>query len=514
MTSTASDETSEAPSGDAQERPVRVRVAPSPTGDPHVGTAYQALFNYAYAKRHGGQFVLRIEDTDQLRSRRESETAILESLRWLGLSWDEGPDVGGASGPYRQSERLETYREHVQLLLERGLAYRDFSTREELEALRVAQRESDGQAGDERYDQRYRSLDPDESAKRAAAGDEHTVRLLVPDAGDCEWRDELRGATSREWSLIDDQILLKSDGFPTYHLANVVDDHLMGITDVIRGEEWMNSVPKHLLLYQGFGWEPPRFHHLPLLRNNDRSKLSKRKNPTSINYYRRAGFLPQALVNFLGLMGVSQSEGEEKLDLDALIERFDLSNISLGGPVFDTEKLRWLNARYIREDYDAAGLVELLRDWAMSDAELERMAPLAQPRLETLSDWGELTVHFFTDDVQPPESELTLKGREPSDLAEIFQLSIWRIEGLARLDATAARELLSGLASEHDLKLRDLTRPFYVAISGKPASTPLFETIEILGSDMVRRRLRRALDALGGLSKKKLKKLEKRHAAS
>ena len=493
------------------EPPVRVRVAPSPTGDPHVGTAYQALFNYAFARRHGGQFILRIEDTDRERSRRESEVAILDSLGWLGLSWDEGPDVEGSSGPYRQSERLEIYQEHVATLLDRGLAYRDFSTREELAALRAAQRESKQQTN---YDQRYRDLDPRESAQRATNGEEHTVRLLVPNDGECEWRDELRGTTSREWNLIDDQILLKSDGFPTYHLANVVDDHLMGITDVIRGEEWMNSVPKHLLLYQGFGWQPPRFHHLPLLRNNDRSKLSKRKNPTSINYYRRAGFLPEALVNFLGLMGVSQSEGEEKLGLDDLIERFDLSNISLGGPVFDTDKLRWLNARYIREEHDAGSLVKLLRDWAMSDDALERIAPLAQPRLETLSDWGALTVHFFADDVQPGESELTLKGRESVELAEIFQLAIWRIEGFAALDAESARELLSGLATENALKLRDLTRPFYVAISGKPASTPLFETMEILGSDMVRNRLKRAIDVLGGLSKKKLKALEKRHAKS
>lgn len=301
--------------------PVRVRVAPSPTGDPHVGTAYQALFNHAFAKRHGGKFVLRIEDTDQARSSLASETAILESLNWLGITWDEGPDVGGQYGPYRQSERLEIYQEHVQQLLTEGHAYRDFSSREELEEHRKEQSQTKEFST---YNRRFRDMNEQDARHRAEAGEAHTVRLRVPLDGDCVMQDVLRGEIRREWALVDDQILLKSDGFPTYHLANVVDDRLMKITHVIRGEEWINSLPKHLLLYQCFGWDPPQFCHLPLLRNNDqnKTKLSKRRNPTSINYYRAAGYLPEALLNFLALMGTSRADGEEKMGVREFVDQF------------------------------------------------------------------------------------------------------------------------------------------------------------------------------------------------
>ena len=260
-----------------QKKTVRVRVAPSPTGDPHVGTAYQALFNYAFARSRGGKFVLRIEDTDQARSSHASEQAILESLRWLGLEWDEGPDVDGPHGPYRQSDRLEIYREHVQRLLDEGHAYRDFSTREELEELRRRQSET---KEFEHYNRRYRALDPAEAASRADAGESHTVRLKVPTEGECVMHDRLRGEIRREWDLVDDQILMKSDGFPTYHLANVVDDHLMGITHVIRGEEWINSLPKHLHLYACFGWEAPSSATSPCCATTTPTKPSSRSGAT------------------------------------------------------------------------------------------------------------------------------------------------------------------------------------------------------------------------------------------
>ncbi|HVS15508.1 MAG TPA: glutamate--tRNA ligase [Thermoanaerobaculia bacterium] len=490
---------------------VRVRVAPSPTGDPHLGTAYQALFNLAFARRHGGRFVLRIEDTDRQRSTPEAEQAILEALHWLGLAWDEGPDVGGPFAPYRQSERTEIYREHAALLLASGHAYRDFTSKQELDAARARARERGEFHG---HDQTYRELDPAESGRRAAAGEPHTIRLRTPDDGECVMHDLLRGEIRREWALVDDQVLLKSDGFPTYHLANVVDDRLMEITHVIRGEEWINSLPKHLLLYQAFGWDPPAFCHLPLLRNDDanRSKLSKRKNPTSIRYYRDAGFLPQALVNFLALMGVSRAEGEEKMSLDELIAGFELEAISLGGPVFDPKKLRWLNGRYIREDLNAKALVAALRAWALDDARLERIAPLAQPRLETLADWGALTLPFFVDDVEPPVAELALEGMEPADLADLLQLAVWRLEALRPWTADALLAELRDLGERFGIKLRQLSRPFYVAISGSPSSTPLFQSMEILGLDLVRVRLRRAIEALGGVSGKRMKKLEARYA--
>jgi glutamyl-tRNA synthetase len=490
---------------------VRVRVAPSPTGDPHVGTAYQALFNLAFARRHGGRFVLRIEDTDRQRSTPEAEAAILEALRWLGLQWDEGPDKGGPFAPYRQSERTGIYREHAALLLASGHAYRDFTSKEELEVARARAREQGEFHG---HDKAYRDLDPAESERRAAAGEAHTIRLRTPDDGECVMQDLLRGEIRREWALVDDQVLLKSDGYPTYHLANVVDDRLMAITHVIRGEEWINSLPKHLLLYQALGWEPPVFCHLPLLRNDDanRTKLSKRKNPTSIRYYRDAGYLPQALVNFLALMGVSRAEGEEKMTLEELIAGFELESISLGGPVFDQKKLRWLNGRYIREDLDARALVAALRDWALDDARLERIAPLAQPRLETLADWGALTLPFFVDDVEPPPGELMLEGMEPADLADLFQVAVWRLEGLRPWTGDALLAEFRDLGERFGIKLRQLSRPFYVAISGRPSSTPLFQSMEILGLDLVRVRLRRAIEALGGVSGKRMKKLEKRYA--
>ncbi len=490
---------------------VRVRVAPSPTGDPHVGTAYQALFNLAFARQHGGKFILRIEDTDRARSTAESEQKILDALRWLGLSWDEGPDIGGPHAPYRQSERLPIYREHIDELLSAGHAYRCFCTKERLDAMRAENRDKKVFAG---YDRRCREI-PDEESKTRAAGETFVVRMKIPIDGDCVMHDLLHGDIKKDWASVDDQVILKTDGFPTYHLANVVDDHLMEISHVIRGEEWLNSVPKHLKLYEYFGWEPPVFCHLPLLRNNDanKSKLSKRKNPTSINYYRRAGFLPEALVNFMGMIGWTRAEGEEKFTLDEFVANFDLESLSLGGPVFDVEKLRWLNARYIREDYDAASLSKLLQNWALGPEYLEKIVPLAQPRLETLSDWGFLTAFFFADRVPVRVEELTLKGKEPADLVGVFQMSVWMFDGLSSFDAESIEGVLRSLSEKLDIKLRDLTRPFYVAITGSKASTPLFESMALLGRDLTRTRLRHGVEVLGGLSTKKSKALEKEYRA-
>jgi glutamyl-tRNA synthetase len=288
----------------------------------------------------------------------------------------------------------------------------------------------------------------------------------------------------------------------------------MGITHIVRGEEWISSVPKHIQLYEYFGWEPPIFCHLPLLRNNDKnkSKLSKRKNPTSIRYYRRAGFLPPALVNFMGLMGWYPPDGEEKFTLEKMCEAFALENISLGGPVFDLEKLRWLNGRYIREDHDAASLRRLLADWAYSPERLERILPLAQPRMETLADWAYLTTFFFSDTVPFEKEDLVLKGKTPEELAAVLQMAAWSMEKEKEFTGEALEKMFRDFGEKLDLKLRELLLPFYVAVSGEKASTPLFQSMEILGSDIVRMRLRRAIEALGGISSKKLKALEKDYA--
>ena len=326
---------------------VRTRIAPSPTGDPHVGTAYIALFNRCFAHQHGGEFVLRIEDTDRQRSTGKSEQDILSSLKWLGLTWDEGPGCEGDLGPYRQSERSEIYSNHIQQLLDNGSAFRCFCTPERLDELRKQQMQDKSQPG---YDGHCLSLSQTECENKCAAGESHVVRMKVPREGQCTFNDMLRGEISIDWAQIDLQVLLKADGMPTYHLANVVDDHLMEISHVIRGEEWINSAPKHILLYQYFGWELPVFCHLPLLRNVDKSKLSKRKNPTSIRYYEAMGYLPEALLNYLGMMGWTMPTGEEKFSLTEMEASFDISRISLGGPIFDIEKLDWLNGKIIREE--------------------------------------------------------------------------------------------------------------------------------------------------------------------
>ena len=263
--------------------PIRTRIAPSPTGDPHVGTAYMALFNQVFANSRGGQFILRIEDTDRARSTAASEAAIFDALRWAGIEWHEGPDVGGDYGPYRQSERLDIYRRHAEQLLESGRAFRCFCTAERLEAMR---REQQAAHETPRYDGRCQALSANEVSERLAAGEPHVVRLAVPEDGTCRFADGLRGDIEIPWRQVDMQVLVKSDGFPTYHLAVVVDDHLMDISHMLRGEEWISSTPKHQLLYEAFGWEMPMHYHLPLLRNPDGSKLSKRKNPTGLDYYR------------------------------------------------------------------------------------------------------------------------------------------------------------------------------------------------------------------------------------
>jgi glutamyl-tRNA synthetase len=487
---------------------IRTRIAPSPTGDPHVGTAYQALFNYAFAKRHGGKFILRIEDTDQARSTRASERAILRALRWLGIAWDEGPDIGGPHAPYRQSERLPIYREHAERLLAAGHAYRCFCTRERLDQMRARQGAETG------YDRRCRELAASESQQRAAAGEPHVVRMKIPLAGECVMHDLLRGEIRKDWATVDDQVILKTDGFPTYHLAVVVDDHLMGVSHIIRGEEWINSVPKHIRLYEYLGWPLPVFCHLPLLRNNDktRSKLSKRKNPTSIEYYRRAGFLPEALLNFLGMMGWLMPNGEEKFTVAEMTANLELEKISLGGPVFDVDKLRWLNGRYIREDYTAEALQAKLEEWALNRERIARIVPLVQPRLETLGDWGQLTAPFFADSVPFDPQAVVIAGKPPDEVLTILQLLLWRLEAQRDFTAPALDALLRDTAEKLDLKLRQLLQPLFLILSGRSAWTPLFDSMEILGADLTRMRLRRGIELLGGLSGKRLHEIEKEYA--
>ncbi|MEO8548605.1 MAG: glutamate--tRNA ligase [Kofleriaceae bacterium] len=476
---------------------VRVRIAPSPTGDPHVGTAYIALFNYAFARQQGGKFILRIEDTDQSRARGDSEQMIYDALHWVGLAWDEGPDVGGPHAPYRQSERAAIYQDHAQKLLASGAAYRCFCTTDRLAKLRLQQEAEKKQKG---YDRHCRGISRAEADARAAT-EPFVIRLALPLEGAISWKDELReGIQSRDVNDLDDQVLLKSDGLPTYHLANVVDDHLMGITHVIRAEEWMSNTPKHVLLYQAFGWEAPKFFHMPLLRNadKDKTKISKRKNPVSINYYRDSGFLPHALLNFLGTMGWSFGNDREFFTIDEMIEVFSWDRISLGGPVFDLAKLTHFNEHYLHALSDEQ-LAETLVNWRLSKEFLVKLMPLVRERIRRLDDVVPLTDYFFAGDLDltPVADQFRVEGVANPQLKKALLAFVEMFE--ARDGWT--KEMLEDVATRWLEAQKWTVKQGYpllrLSVTGRKASPPLFETMVVLGKEITRRRLRRAADWIG-----------------
>ncbi|MEK9927686.1 MAG: glutamate--tRNA ligase family protein, partial [Halieaceae bacterium] len=327
----------------------------------------------------------------------------------------------------------------------------------------------------------------------------------------CVVADMLRGPIELDWGMVDAQILLKSDGMPTYHLANVVDDHLMEITHVIRGEEWINSAPKHQLLYDYFGWEMPTLCHLPLLRNPDKSKLSKRKNPTSILYYQRMGYLPEALLNYLGRMGWSMPDEREKFTLAEMESAFDIQRVSLGGPIFDTEKLKWLNGLWIREDHDIEALAARLREWALNKETLMKILPHAQGRMEVLSDFIPLSAYLLSGEVAI--SEVSFASESQEETVRRLQFVLWRLEAQQDWGRGALFECLKSLAVAMDLKPKELFAPLFIAIAGSNAAYSMPDSMAILGPDITRARLRLAIDILGGVSKKAAKRLEKEYAA-
>jgi glutamyl-tRNA synthetase len=491
-----------APSPDS--RPTRVRIAPSPTGDPHVGTAYIGLLNYLFAAQRGGEFVLRIEDTDRTRFVASSEQMIFDALKWIGLTWNEGPDVGGPYGPYRQSERTEIYREHVELLLRSGHAYRSFETAEELEEVRKQQMAAKQPP---RYNGAARHLSQEEIDANLAAGKPFVVRLKVPLEGSTTFRDELRGEITFDHNNVDDQVLMKSDGFPTYHLANVVDDHLMRITDVIRAEEWISSTPKHVLLYNAFGWELPKFWHMPLLRNVDKSKISKRKNPVSLVYYRESGYLPNAMLNFLGLMGGGMAQPTEQeivskglntkegdiFSLAEMKERFDFKRISLGGPVFDLVKLKWLNGEYIRRQ-SPDEFFQTLRQTLFSDAYLRAVAPLVQERIETVGQFGDMTSFLFSDNVLPPESVWLPKKRQPEETLAFAAEQLTALEA-STWDAASIEAELKKLGEAKQWSVKENFMLLRAILSGSLTSPPLMESLVVFGKARSLDRVRRFLEA-------------------
>ncbi|MBN1469482.1 MAG: glutamate--tRNA ligase [Fusobacteriaceae bacterium] len=483
------------------EKKIRTRIAPSPTGDPHVGTAYIALFNLAFAKKNGGDFLLRIEDTDQNRSTKESEDQIFDSLKWLGLNYDEGPDVGGDCGPYRQSERFHIYGEYAQKLVDNGTAYHCFCTQERLENLRDRQKAMKKAPG---YDGHCRALTKEEVEEKLAKGEPSVIRLKMPYEGETIINDVLRGDVKFENNLIDDQVLLKADGFPTYHLANVVDDHLMGITTVIRAEEWIASTPKHIQLYKAFGWDAPQFIHMPLLRNADRTKISKRKNPTSLIYYRENGYLKEAMVNFLGLMGYNIGENEI-IGLSEFIENFDIKKVSLGGPVFDLVKLGWVNNQHMRiKNIDE--LTELAKPFFeakgyvtkdLNEKELSALTKVVEILREgatTLKEIAELADIYYVDsfELQTVTEEMNKNERKSVERLysaiedEVGKKSIKtfieKLNGLSEeISDEEAKKILHETLEEIGEGPGKVLMPLRVVITGRGKGAELYNVISIIG---------------------------------
>jgi glutamyl-tRNA synthetase len=494
---------------------VRVRIAPSPTGDPHVGTAYIGLLNWCFARRHGGKFILRIEDTDQTRCTEASAQAIYESLRWLGLAYDEGPDVGGDRGPYVQSERVKLgiYRKYADQLVEQGDAYYCFCTARDLDAMKARQRAANEPI---MYDRRHRGLDLGEARARIAAGEPYVVRMKAPLTGDFVYKDRLRKQpVVKAWKDIDDQVLLKSDGWPTYHLAAVVDDHLMGITHVIRAEEWLNSLPKHIWLNERLGFTPPEYVHVGLLRNADKSKISKRKNPTSLLWYRRQGFLPEAMLNFLATLGHSFPDGREQFSHQELAEVFDLDRINVAGPVFDLAKLRHLQGQWFRAMDPVRQKAEVHR---AIDERFDQLLPLLKERMACGGDFIAAAQPFFAPKVDPHLDELVPKGwtapltRRVLEICQTAFKNHLAGEGNP-WDAPALEALIRGLLAEQ------ATLPFEhteeqkafaalwtpkgvfmalrVAATGSKEAPPLFDTLAALGALTVIERTGAAIHKLG-----------------
>ncbi len=477
---------------------IRCRIAPSPTGEPHVGTAYIALMNLAFCKKQGGKFILRIEDTDQLRSTKESENNIFESLNWLGLNWDEGPDIGGPYGPYRQSERLSIYSEYIKVLLKSGHAYLCFCTSKELDEMRKTQAEGKQNLGYMGEASKCRKLSEEEINRKLAAGIPYVIRLKVPyEIEKTSFYDQVRKQDiSRANNLIDDQVLIKSDGFPTYHFASVVDDHLMKITHVIRGEEWINSTYKHILLYDSFGWTPPKFYHLGLLRNPDanKTKISKRKNPVSLRWFRAAGYYPKALINFLGLMGYSRyreemSEEEKKncevFTLETLKNEFDEKKISSTGPAFDFVKLDDLNFHYVsklsEEDFykHLSDRILYLREYfkGFNSHFMDRYLRAEKEITYWSSFIFKQKLAYQKSDFEKTKCD---NFKEASDILKDFKNAISKnAEEITSIEHI--QDAIKNFLEETKISSKKLHMLLRVAITGSAESLPLYDAMTMLG---------------------------------
>jgi glutamyl-tRNA synthetase len=472
---------------------IKTRIAPSPTGDPHVGTAYQALYNFVFAKQNAGHFIVRIEDTDRARYNEVSQQRILEMLDWLGISPDESPVVGGPNAPYIQTERASLHQQHAQILLENGWAYRAFDTAEELTAARE-QAKRDGHM-EQGYNRRDRGLSKTESDARAAAGEPFVVRLKVPLEGKTVVHDVLRGEVEFDNAGIDDKVLLKADGLPTYHLAAMTDDRLMGVTHVIRAEEWLSSTPIHVLIYKAFGWDEPKWIHTPLLRNPDKSKLSKRKSNTSVDSYREMGIFPEALLNYLGMMAWSMPDAREVFSVADMIEHFSWDRVSLGGPVFDLDKLTWLNGKYIREVLSLETLTEraipflVSAGFDISDREyVGKVVQILRERFNLLSELPQKVVYFFKDIELEEKAAAKL-----SEGLEHLRALLPQLEAATAWDQGALEPIFKGYAETNGAKLGAVMQPLRAALTGRLESPGMFEVLMVLGKNKVLERIKNAL---------------------
>ena len=450
---------------------VRTRIAPSPTGENlHIGNAYTALINYVVARKLGGKFIIRIEDTDRSRFVEGSEARILESLAWLGIKYDEGP--------YRQSERLELYKKYAEELVEKGHAYYCFCTPERLIQMRESQ---EARHEPPRYDGRCKKV---KSQKLKVKSEKYVIRLNVPDEGTTTFTDLIRGEITFENKLLDDQVILKSDGYPTYHLGVVVDDHLMEISHIIRGEEWISSTPKHILLYKFFGWHVPLYAHMPLLRNPDKSKLSKRKNPVWVSWFREEGFLPEALVNYLATMAWAFPDGRDIFSLDEMIREFKLEDIQTTAPIFDLEKLKWMNKQYLmkKTPQQFTALVSTASVYSGTpqfNNIAAGTATLFQPRIDTINQYDSMAGFLY----DPP------KTYEHSINKEILNISRRALENLSEWSHDAMEKAIRRAAESMGMNAKDVFMELRVAITGKTVGPPLLETLEFLGKDKTLSRL-------------------------
>jgi len=478
---------------------VRVRIAPSPTGDPHVGTAYMAQFDLAFARQQGGKFVLRIEDTDRSRYVEHSEARIYETLHWLGLDWDEGPDKGGPYAPYRQSERLPLYEKVARQLVEMGHAYECWCSAERLKEMRAGQR---ARGEPEGYGRICLGKTREERAREPGFTESSVIRMLVPEDPPLVFDDLIRGRT--EAPFPDDQVLLKSDGFPTYHLAVVVDDHEMRITHVTRGEEWISSTPKHLLLYQWLGWTPPKFTHFPLLRNPDRSKISKRKNPAAhLLWFKEQGFLPEALLNFLALLGWSMPDEREIFSFDDLVRAFTWERFSTVGPIFDVEKLDWLNGQHIRALSDDEFLRRIQpflpkptgKELVTAEALRQLVAPLKE-RTKRLSEVSAQLDFLYAESVEVSPEALLKQGLPRETAEEALRAAAGLVRTIEPFTAAEIEAAFNAEVERRGLKRRGFFMAVRIAVTGKTVTPPLFDVLAALGRERSHARLIAAADIL------------------